>query len=273
MKKIDTNSSNYQIVKGAFGFVGGLGSMICLDSVALTFVRALFPKSKFMNLTAMVGCVGLNAVVSAIGLGGTEAVVDQYAAAWNNIADLVNVDRNAKVGPYKKEEKNDEKEPEVASETVIGYKIQDSPIVASKIDPSQIKTTRVSDGKRIVEVPSKNAPISKDEKFVTEIVAQNELFTFKTEEEAQKAFEGLKRTADVMGWANIPWYAKLANKNIDTTPEGMDLLHSFGWKKSDLAEAGVDKIYDNEYLLDIFKYHDISDVFEIADFTPKSEEE
>lgn len=253
MKKIDMDSSNYKIIKGAFGFFGGLGSMVCLDSVALTFVRALFPKSKFMNLTAMVGCVGLNAVVSAVGMGGTEAVVDQYASAWNSIADLVN-------GEYKKEE------PEVASANGDDYKIPVSPIAASKIDPSQIKTTRV-------EVPSKNAPISKDEKFVTEIVAQNELFSFKTEEEAQKAFEGLRKTVGVMGWANIPWYAKIANKKIDTTTEGMDLLHSFGWKKSDLAEAGVDKIYDDEYLLDVFKYHDISDMFEIADFTPKSEEE
>jgi len=269
MKKINMESSNYKLVKGAFEFVGGVGSMICLDSVALTFVRALFPKSKLINLTAMIGCVGLNAVVGAVSIGGTGAVVDQYASAWNGIADRVNVDWNAKVGPYKK----DEKEPEVSSANGDDYKIPDRPITASKIDPSQIKTTRVSDGKRIVEVPSKNSPIIKDEMFVAEIVAQNELFTFKTEEEAQKAFEGLKRTADVMGWANIPWYAKLANKNIDTTPDGMDLLHSFGWKKSDLAEAGVDKIYDNEYLLDIFKYHDISDVFEIADFTPKSEEE
>lgn len=269
MKKIDMNSSNYQLVKGTFGFIGGLGSMVCLDSVALTFVRALFPKSKLINLTAMVGCVGLNAVVGAVGMGGTEAVVDLYAAAWNGIADRVNVDRNAKVGPYE----NEEKEPEVASANGDDYKIPVSPIAASKIDPSQIKTTRVSDGKRIVEVPSRNAPISEDEKFVTEIVAQNELFSFSTEEEAQKAFEGLKRTVDVMGWANIPWYAKVANKKIDTTTEGMDLLHSFGWKKCDLAEAGVDKIYDDEYLLDVFKYHDISDVFEIADFTPKSEEE
>lgn len=270
MKKINTKSSAYKIVKGTFGFVGGVGSMICLDSVALTFVRALFPKSKIINLTAMVGCVGMNAVVSAVSMGGTEAVVDQYASAWNDIADLVN-------GEYKKEE------PKVASangddykkEPDFRYKIQDSPIVASKIDPSQIWTekVRVSDGKRVVEVPSKNAPISKDEKFVTEIVAQNELFTFKTEEEAKKAFEGLKKTVDVMGWANIPWYAKIANKKIDTTTEGMDILHSFGWKKSDLTEAGVDKIYDDEYLLDVFKYHDISDMFEIADLTPKSEEE
>lgn len=246
MKKINPKSSAYKFVKGAFGFIGGLGSMVCLDSVALTFVRALFPKSKLMNLTAMVGCVGLNAVVSAVAMGGTEAVVDQYASAWNGIADLVN-------GEYKKEE------PEVASANGDNY---------------HIKTTKV-------EVPSKNAPISKDEKFVTEIVAQNELFTFKTEEEAQKAFDGLKRTVDVMGWANIPWYAKIASKKIDTTTEGMDLLHSFGWKKSDLTEAGVDKIYDDEYLLDVFKYHDISDMFEIADtsissysFTrEKSEEE
>lgn len=261
MKKINTESSNYKLVRGAFGFVGGVGSMICLDSVALTFVRALFPKSKLINSVAMVGCIGLNAVVSAVGMGGTEAVVDQYATAWNGIVDFVN-------GDYKKEE-----EPKVASANGDDYKIPDRPIVASKIDPSQIKTTRVSDGKRIVEVPSKNAPISKDEKFVTEIVAQNELFSFKTEEEAQKAFEGLKKTVDVMGWANIPWYAKIANKEIDTTPEGMDLLHSFGWKKSDLIEVGVDKIYDDEYLLDVFAYHDISDVFEIANFTPKSEEE
>ena len=264
MKKIDTKSSNYKLVKGTFGFVGGVGSMICLDSVALTFVRALFPKSKLINLTAMVGCIGLNAVVSAVGMGGTEAVVDQYADAWNGIVDFVNSD-------YKKEE-----EPKVASANGDDYKIPDRPIVASKIDPSQIKTM-VSDGKRIVEVPSRNAPISEDEKFLDEIVAQNELFSFKTEEEAQKAFEGLRKTVGVMGWANIPWYAKIANKKIDTTTEGMDLLHSFGWKKSDLAEAGVDKIYDDEYLLDVFKYHDISDVFEIADFstsfTPKSEEE
>ena len=266
MKKINTESKNYKLVKGTFGFVGGVGSMICLDSVALTFVRALFPKSKLINAVAMIGCTGLNAVVSAVGMGGTEAVFDQYASIWNGIADRVNVDWNAKVGPYKKEEK----EPKVASANGDDYKIPDRPIVASKIDPSQIKTTRV-------EVPSKNAPINKDEKFVTEIVAQNELFSFKTEEEAQKAFEGLRKTVGVMGWANIPWYAKIANKKIDTTTEGMDLLHSFGWKKSDLAEAGVDKIYDDEYLLDVFKYHDISDVFEIADFstsvTPKSEEE
>lgn len=260
MKKINPESKNYKLVKSGFGYVGATGSMICLDSVALTFVRALFPKSKLVNSVAMVGCIGLNMVVGMIGKVGTECVVDQYASAWNDVADFVN-------GECKKEE------PEVASANGDDYKIPDRPIVASKIDPSQIKTTRVSDGKRIVEVPSKNAPISKDEKFVTEIVAQNELFSFKTEEEAQKAFEGLRKTVGVMGWANIPWYAKIANKKIDTTTEGMDLLHSFGWKKSDLTEAGVDKIYDDEYLLDVFKYHDISDVFEIADFTPKSEEE
>lgn len=238
MKKIDTNSNKYKLVKEAFGFVGGVGSMICLDSVALPFVRALFPKSKFINLTAMVGCLGLNMVVGAVGMGGTEAVVDEYVSAWNDIADWAN-------GESKKED------PEVAS---------------ANSDDYQVKTTKV-------EVPSKNAPISKDEKFVTEIVAQNELFTFETEEEAQKAFEGLKTTVDVMGWANIPWYAKIANKEIDTTPEGMDILHLFGWKKSDLVEAGVDKIYDNEYLLDIFAYHDISDMIKVVDLTPKSKEE
>lgn len=216
MKKIDTESKNYQLVKGGVGFIGAIGSMICLDSVVLTFVRALFPKSKLVNSVAGVGCIGLNMVVGLIGKEGTELVFDQYAYVFNDIADRVNG-----------EEPKPEKEP--------------------------------------ITVPSRNATPAEDWKYVSDVVLKAEPFSFKTEEEARKAFEGLRKTVDVMGFANLPWYAKIANKDLGVKggDSGYDILSLYGWKSKDLVNAGIDKIRDDEYILDIFTYHDISDVFNI----------
>lgn len=221
MKKINTESKNYQIVKSGFGYAGAIGSMICLDSVVLTFVRALFPKSKLVNSVAGVGCIGLNMMIGLVGKSGTECVVDQYAFAWNDIADKVNGE----------ETENDIPEKETAH----------------------------------VRVPSRNAAPAEDRKYVSDVVLKAEPFSFKTEEEAQKAFDGLRKTVDVMGFANLPWYAKIANKDLGVKggDSGYDILSLYGWKSKDLENAGIDKISDDEYILDIFTYHDISDVFNI----------
>lgn len=230
LKKIDTTSENYHKVRGAVGFVSGVGAGFTLECMSIPWVKTIF-KSRAMRAVCFSGIVPMATLVSLLSKGTAETIVDAYAQCWNFVADKVNGREEPDISDWFKQEED--------------Y----SGVI-------QTKMTFMG-----IDIPGKNASPSEEKQFVDDVIEAIRPFEFDTVEDAKKAIEDTHALFSSTDAVDLCYY--FSSVFGRTLPhEAYDIFLKYGWTKEDAKNWGVDKITDNVSVADMFNYHDISDVYE-----------
>ena len=224
LKKIDTESNGFRIARGIAGSVGAVGSMLCLDSVVVPFVYAIFPKNRLVRTVSFFGLVGLNEIIGLIGASGSKMVFDSYVDTWNTLADGV----NARVS---------DEQPEVEM-------------------PHSDEVTEVKQY-RGVDIPDENASTEDEKEFLDKVLCELRPFEFKGEDKAKEAVERVSNLATEYGCESLA-HALIKVFGCDIPKEVYDIAIKFGWTRDDVAKFGVEYVSDGVWIADLFMWRDIS---------------
>jgi len=113
-----------------------------------------------------------------------------------------------------------------------------------------------------IDIPGKNATPNEELQFVHALVGKYHPFEFKSEKAAKGAVELAAAQIEKFGHCDIPLYFVLAGQ--DKLPyEAYDIALKYGWTADDVKDWGIDKINDDCYIVDMFNYHDISDLYHV----------
>ncbi len=230
LKKIDTTSENYHKIRKAIGFVSGAGAGFTLECMSIPWVKATF-KSRAMRFVCLSGIVPMATLVSLLSEGTAETIVDAYAECWNLIADRVNG--------------------------------REAPDISDWFKTEEDVRIQTKDTYKGIDIPDANASTKVEKEFIDEVVAADDPFLFKTEEEAKHFVEKLIYYIEKYGHADIAWAFATVSK---TLPGRLyDIALRFGW--TDTKGFGVERrisSYTGEtyYKATVYNYHDISDVYE-----------
>lgn len=225
LKKIDTESKTYKNVRSGIGFVSGLGAGFAFEAMSIPWVRSIF-RSRLMHIACFGGVVSISTLIMEIGEEQARKIVDAYACCWNDIADFVNELHDAEI---------DDEEP-------------DEPEV-------QTKRTPVS-----IDIPGKNATPDEEKQFIADVVGAVRPFEFNTEERAKRFIEDVAGYVNKNGCVDIAYAFAVSGNKLPI--EVYDIALKFGWTTEDIESWGVDKISSDEYIADVFNYHDISDRYQ-----------
>lgn len=228
IKKINTKTNSFRIARGAAGSAGAVGSMLCLDSVVMPFVYAVFPNNRLIRTVAFFGLIGLNDIIGLIGASGSKMVFDSYVDTWNTLADSV----NALIS---------DEQPEV--ETPQSDEVAD------------VTTVKQYCG---IDIPDENASVEDEKEFLDKVLCELRPFEFNGEDKALKAVELLSDITMKYGCENLA-HALIKVFGCDIPQEVYDIAIKFGWTRDDVAKFGVEYVSDGVWIADLFMWHDISE--------------
>lgn len=228
LKKIDTESKTYNNIRSGIGIVSGLGAGFAFEAMSIPWFRSIF-RSRLMHIACFGGVVSISTLIMEIGDEQARKIVDAYACCWNDIADFVNELHDAEI---------DDEEP----------------------DEPEVETKQTFAG---IDIPDKNATPIAEKEFIGDVVDKVQPFVFETEDDAKKFVEDVAGYVNKFGLVDIAYAFAAAGKKLPI--EVYDIALKFGWVKDDAKAWGVDKIYEDTYVADLFNYHDISDTYQVLD--------
>ena len=230
LKKIDMESKGYQRFRGAFSNISAAGTIWTYEAVVLPFVQAVWSGNKLgrlMRLACYAGIISTGTVIGLVSKGYSETVVDTLAEGYNALLEKPKVVLVQDFISWYNEKAEENEEPSVS------------------ID---------------VDEHVKNMTPEEELEYVHKYVEERKLFEFTTEEEARRFAEKLIKNVNEFGFDDLGHIA--FNRSADNpTCSEYSILILYGWTKNDIQRIGVDKISDNEYIVDAFNYHNISDFY------------
>jgi len=229
LKKIDTESNGFRIARGAAGSAGAVGSMLCLDSVVMPFVYAVFPKHRLIRTVAFFGLIGLNDIIGLIGASGSKMAFDSYVDTWNELADGV----NALISDEKSEVETPRSDEVTEVTTVKQY--------------------------RGIDIPDENASVEDEKEFLDKVLCELRPFEFKNKEYAQAAVEQIANIIAQNGCENLGHALRSILGQKSLPEEVYDIAVKFGWDRVDAKKFAVEYVSDDVWVADLFMWHDISD--------------
>lgn len=88
LKKINTESSNYALVRGTLDYLAGLGGILITESISLPCAYAIF-KSKPMRFLSFLGTIGFATYGYHVASNGMDLYADMIVNSYNELCDLV----------------------------------------------------------------------------------------------------------------------------------------------------------------------------------------
>lgn len=232
LKKIDTESKAYRAVRGGISFVASAGSGWAFEAMSIPWVATVFEKNRFMRYVSYLGVIPLALKAAEVGDELTKKSIDDCVFLWNVLADKVNGEEDAP-------EEYESSEP-------FGI---------------EIKTERYYYG---VKIPGPFSTPAEERDFITELVRKTAIFEFKTEEVAKRCVELLHEKAEADKFVTISDALFLREGFIapDVVREHTDL---WGWKADMFSGVPIDKISDDHWVANLFKYMYVGDLYTVLD--------
>lgn len=88
LKKINTESPNYALVRGTLDYIAGLGGIVITESISLPCAYALF-KSKPLRFLSILGTIGLSTYGYHMASTGMDLYADTVVDLYNDLCDFV----------------------------------------------------------------------------------------------------------------------------------------------------------------------------------------
>ena len=226
-KKIDTESSRYVKIRDFISNVCGLGSSLALECMSVPMVMGVFREHKALRLLCYAGIVPIATWVDLFSKGTTEAIIDNYAELYNILVDK-----------YQDDE-------------------EDVPYVSYTVGP-EVEICHKYEG---LDIPGKDATPEEEKKFVDDVILKTTAFEFATEESAKEFAASIFSALQLFGFLELTSVFKWLK--VDLPTEVRDILYKYGWTKDDMGSISVEKTKEHTWIVDVFNYHDISEIYNI----------
>lgn len=225
LKKIDTTSEKYQKIRGAIGFVSGVGAGFTLECMSIPWVKTIF-KSRIARGVCLSGIVPMATLVYLLSKGTSETIIDAYAECWNGLVEKVNG--------------------------------REAPDISDWFKPEEDARIQTKDTYKGIDIPDADASVEVEKAFIDDVVRIDCPFLFDTEEEAKHFVEEVAHYTEKYGHADIAWAFAVVGKKLPS--KLYDIALRFGW--TDTKGFGIERIGENLWMATVYNYHDISDVYE-----------